>query len=482
MTPVETYNWKTRSRFLNRSDELARLVDWWKGRDQNALALYGRRRVGKSWLFRAFADQKPALVLVAERRATGAQLDRFAEQLEPHLGVRPDLPDLAALFRVLYRLADTRTLVVIDEFPYLLPTRKTQMHDVLTAVQAVIEEERDDSELKLVLCGSHIAQMQGLLAEGSPIRGRLTPLSVAAMSFAESQDFLSGSITERIERYSVSGGMATYLSELGSGGSLADLICKRVIDPRASLFNDPREVLEEEFNKPGTYFSLLEELAHGEAGIADLAQAVKRRTSDLTPYLEELDDMRLVRTLEPTGTKRSAKRYRLADPFLAFWFHFVFGFQDDLEAGLAPKNLYKNEIASALPGHTAALYEQLCQEYVRTAMGMPAGSWWGKALPEHRQDGSRMVEEIDVVGTRQGRVEVLGECKWTNAKLGFGVLRDLEEYKLPALRKDGGRIAKDVRIALFSKAGFKQSVLDAAAERTDIDLIDLGELERGLLI
>jgi len=43
---------------------------------------------------------------------------------------------------------------------------------VLTGVQAAIEEERDGSSLKLVLCGSHIAQMQGLLAEQSPLRGR----------------------------------------------------------------------------------------------------------------------------------------------------------------------------------------------------------------------------------------------------------------------------------------------------------------------
>lgn len=118
------------SRFIDRDGDLARLEDWWQGAETNALALYGRRRVGKSWLFRRFAHGKPAVVLVADRRAQGPQLDRFAEQLEPLLGIRPALDSVAALVEALYTLAGKRKiLVVIDEFPYLLlrPTANAMM-------------------------------------------------------------------------------------------------------------------------------------------------------------------------------------------------------------------------------------------------------------------------------------------------------------------------------------------------------------------
>ncbi len=94
--------------FLNREEDLKRLESWWKGGDRNALALYGRRRVGKSWLFRAFAHGKPAVILVADQGAPGRQMSRFADALEPHLGVRPELTDLSSLFRTLYRLAADR--------------------------------------------------------------------------------------------------------------------------------------------------------------------------------------------------------------------------------------------------------------------------------------------------------------------------------------------------------------------------------------
>jgi uncharacterized protein len=67
---MDVFGFPARDRFLDREIDLARLDDWWGGREVNALALYGRRRVGKSWLFRRFADGKPAvvLVLIAGRR------------------------------------------------------------------------------------------------------------------------------------------------------------------------------------------------------------------------------------------------------------------------------------------------------------------------------------------------------------------------------------------------------------------------------
>src|SRR5690242_13037272 len=113
---VDAFSFPAHDRFLNRTADLARLEDWWSGGEQNALALYGRRRVGKSWLFREFAHGKPALLLVADRRAEAPQLERFADQLEPLLGVRPAIDNVPDLIKTLYTLAaDQRLLVVIDE-------------------------------------------------------------------------------------------------------------------------------------------------------------------------------------------------------------------------------------------------------------------------------------------------------------------------------------------------------------------------------
>ncbi|MGH2762984.1 MAG: ATP-binding protein [Thermoleophilaceae bacterium] len=483
----DSFSFAAHGEFLDRAADLERLEDWWSGKDRNALALFGRRRVGKSWLFREFAHGKPALILVSERRAEGAQLIRFADRLEPLLGLRPDLPDVAALFSALYALAeDEKALVIIDEFPYLLPTRARDREGVLTAVQAVMED-RDSSQLKLVLCGSHIGQMATLLAEESPIRGRLTPLAIDPLRFNDAQEFVdAASAKERIERFAVAGGMSLYLDELGRGGSLRNRICERVLNHRGPLFNDPREVLEEELRQPGIYFSVLEELAARERSIGDLASAIGAKGRELGPYLKTLRVMQLVEQIAPVTAGREFRhhRFRVADGFLRFWFRFVFSFQEDLRTGLLPSDHYDGEIEPVLADHVAPVFESLCREWTRRQLGRRAsrvGSWWGNALNKLRQTGQRQIEEVDVVGLRRSSVTIVGECKWTSRAVTPQVLTDLETYKIPAMRQAKLKFANGgPMIVLFSRSGFNQNLIDIAAKRRDLQLIELDQIIDGL--
>ncbi|HLL91352.1 MAG TPA: ATP-binding protein, partial [Solirubrobacteraceae bacterium] len=300
---MNAFSFPARDRFLDRKADLARMEDWWSGGETNALALYGRRRVGKSWLFRRFADGKPAVVLVADRRAQVPQLDRFAVALEPLLGVRPALDGVPSLLEALYTLAERETtLAVIDEFPYLLPASESDRDEVLTSIQAVMEE-RDASRLKLVLCGSYIGQMERLLT--GPLRGRLTSLPVNPLDFGQATVYLGAdtTATDKVERYAIAGGMSLYLDELGRGGTLRQRVCARVLDPRGPLFNDPREVLEEELRSPGVYYSLLEELATGKKSLSDLATALGRRTPDIQGYLKTLRGMHIVERHAPVTAR-----------------------------------------------------------------------------------------------------------------------------------------------------------------------------------
>jgi AAA+ ATPase superfamily predicted ATPase len=485
---MPVFRWNIRDEFLNRAEDLAQIEEWWSGRDRNALALYGRRRVGKSWLFRAFAHGKPSVLLISERLTEGVQLNRFAQRLEPQVGVRPDLPDLATLFELLYSLAETKTLVIIDEFPYLLPTTKAKQTEVLSSLQAVMEERRESSKLKLILCGSHIAQMQTLLAEDSPLRGRLTPQPVLPMTFADAQLFIGDAKpAERIERYAVAGGMSMYLDELARGsGRLRQGVCKRVLNQRGPLFNDPREVLEEEFRQPGVYFSLLEELSKGESTVGDLATALSRPTTDLTPYLETLREMQLVERVAPVTVGRESRdhRFRIGDGFLRFWFRFVFPFQEDLRSGLQAEDHYSGEIEPVLAEHVAPTFESLCRQWTRRTLGSSAsrvGSWWGPALNALRKTGERTEEEIDVVGLQRGRVTLVGEAKWRSGRMNVKVLEDINQYKLPALRQGGIKIAADPLILLFSRSGFNDNLTKLADKQGNVRLVELDELISGLL-
>jgi AAA+ ATPase superfamily predicted ATPase len=470
---------------MNRVDDLAELEAWWEHPTRDAIALVGRRRVGKSWLFRRFADEKPAIILVADRRLLSTQMARFAEALEPAVGARPAIGSVAELVRLLYALGRAeKVLAVVDEFPFLLPETENARHEVLSEIQAVMEDHRDDSATKLLICGSLIGQMESLLTAKSPLHGRLRRLDVWPLTFAESKPMMSSpdAPEERIIRFAVAGGMASYLAELGPG-ELRDVVCRSVLDRRGPLFDEPRVVLEQELRSPATYFSTLEALAHGPASTEHLVAALQLKSTALTYYLETLREMRLMTSSLPVGAPKGSRSYkhRVSDGFVRFWFRFVFGNQDGLQEGLAPEDLWEAEIAPYLPDFVGQTYEELCIRYTRRRYGAVAprvGGWWGPALNKQRQAKERFTEEVDVIGAARGRLQVAGECKWTTKPMPKKALDDLREFKLPAIRQEG-RLKwpnAEPEILLFARSGFSDELKAVVEDDAKVHLVALDEL------
>lgn len=475
---MDTFEWPNVSEFINRTEELTALEKWWGSRERMPICLYGRRRSGKSWLFRKFAHEKPAVLLVARRTAPGAQLDDFAERLEPLLGVRPSLPDLPSLFRLLYRAArKEKILVVIDEFPYLLPTTDAETNRELTAIQAVMEEEQGNSLLKLVLCGSLVTQMESLLAERGPLHGRLIPLQIHPVAFPEARLFLPElSPLEQFERFSVTGGMPRYLSVLGGPDSLRDVVCHHVFNRNAALWDECRTVLEQELREPKIYFAVLQALANGDKESNEIVQAIHSDPQRVSKYLNVLEGMKVVDRTLPISAKNSSRvgHWHLRDPFFRFWFRFVFPFQDDLESGLQAKKFYDLEVVPNLNDHVAPEFEDFARRWTRETYGnktTKVGSWWGPSLNEYRRSGTRQSEEIDIVGLGQKKVSLIGEVRWRNKAMDISYLREIEKFKLPALRQSDLEVVDKPLILLFSRGGYTEALQTEAQTREDLELI-----------
>jgi uncharacterized protein len=475
---AEAFRWLSASEFVDREGELAELERWWQDPDRTPMSLYGRRRCGKSWLLRRFAHGKPAVVLVARRIAPGAQLDDFADRLEPLLGVRPALNSLADLFRTLYRAGrDQKLLVVIDEFPYLLPVTEADTDRELTAIAAVMEDERDTSALKLVLCGSLVAQMESLLPERGPLHGRLRPFQLHPVGLKEARLFMPG-LTDPIiafERFAITGGMPRYLTVLGDPRPVADVVCERLLNPNAALWDEGKSLLQE-LREPKVYFAILEALASGDKDSAEIVTALRSDAQRVSKYLRVLEEMRLVDRRLPAGAEPSSRsgHWHLRDPFLRFWFRFVFPFQDDLESGLPASTLYDTEVAPALNDHVGPQFEEHCRRWTRATQKVTrVDAWWGHALHALRRTGVRSSEEIGIVGTARAKVAVIGEARWRNSAMDVGYLFEIESYKLPALRQSGTRVVPTPRILFFSRGGYTDALRTAADGRDDVTLVDV---------
>ena len=485
MDVPQAYEWSAISEFENRAADLARLERWWASSDREPLNLFGRRRVGKSWLFRRFAHGKPAVILVADRVSAGQQLEQMAIQLEPVLGVRPQLDDVAGLVRVLYQLARTgKVLVVIDEFPYLLGTTQSEQAGNLVAIQAVLEQERDQSKIKLMVTGSTIAQMEAMQAERSPMHGRLQPLPLRPLPFSDARQLMDvKDPLEQMTRFSVAGGMPRYLTAL-RGADLPDVLADQVIDRRAQLFNEPRALLQTELREPAVYFSILAALSGNPQNVAAIAATVRMETKELSNYLATLEALQLVSRHRPVGTASDARgsQWRCDDHFVRFWFRFVQPYQGELEAGANPRGHVDLAVMPYLSEHTAPAFETVVRAWMRqewAGRASAVGAWWGPSLHALRARKERSTEEIDAVALHAKKVVAVAEAKWTNKPLGARVLADLTQFKLPALTQAGFDVT-GCDIVLASKSGFTDGVRELAATVRGVQLLDAEILIRAL--
>jgi AAA+ ATPase superfamily predicted ATPase len=482
---MDRYVFGSHADFLDRTAELQALESWWNDdSDRFPLVLFGRRRVGKSWLFRQFAHGRPADVFVCDRLAEADQLWAFAGGLEGRLGVRPHFPDVASFYQFLFRQArDERRLAVIDEFPELL--RLGGRPDSVLA--RVMEDELHRSRLKLILCGSQVSTMERLMTERQPLRGRGRRLLLPPLRFPDAAAaFLGGhDPAELVTRYAVAGGMPLYLRRLGRAGPLRTIVCEDLLQPLAPFFNEPWEVLEKELVGTAVHFSLLRALSrHQDMTWQELLAESRVSEGNASRNIRVLQDLHLVEAANPMFSEPSARqrRYRLRDHLMRFWFRFVFPWQEELQAGLSARDHYDHNVAPQLAEHVSPVFEDVCRTWVRLTRPDTAdavGRWWGPARHDLRRREVRMSEEIDVVAASGRRVSVIGECKWTGQPMRRRVLDDLLEHKVPALAQVGVDVGQ-AQIVLFSRSGFAPDLRAAAGER-DVRLVDLGQLVADLV-
>ncbi len=475
----EPYLFPSIDAFRDRREELATIGDWFDDdAEWRAMTLYGRRRVGKSWLFRAFAHGRDADIFVASTRGLADQLAGFSETLGRD-GERPALPDLEAFFRLLYRRArDSRRLVVIDELPYLW----TAERDLPSILLKVMEEEAPSSRLKLLIAGSHVGMMERLLAEREALHDRLRPLRIRALDFWHAVEILGdGDPEQLLTAYSIAGGMPRYLAEVAGAPDPVARLAALCLDPHGPLFDEPRSILAQELDVPHTYFSLLSVLASGPKSWGDLSSQSKVESDRLGRYLRTLENLGIVTQKAPVTDPARVGRnrlYEISDGFLRFWFRFVFPFQADLEAGLAPATVLETEILPELADHIAPAVEEVARDWVRrTGVGgaTRVGSWWGPALNEFRATNERTSEEIDIVGIARNRVTVVGEVRWRSRPMDVGILGDIDRFKLPALRK-ATNVAAHPQIVLVSRSGFTPALHEAADREPRIRLVEIAQL------
>lgn len=385
----------------------------------------------------------------------------------------PAFPSWDSAFSYLSEYVREHKLVlVIDEFPYIAASDKS----ILSLLQHNIDLNWKDTNLFLILCGSSMSFMQNeVLSYKSPLFGRRTAqIHLKPFGFYESSELLhSFSYEEKIQYYSILGGVPQYLEKVDQSKSLKENLMQLFFQTSAYLYDEPQMLMKQELREPAVYNSIVTAIANGKTKINEICDFTKENTSKVSKYIANLIEMGIVKKEVPFKENAELSKkgvYRLEDAMFQFWFRFVFENRDLIETKQS-ELLYESIVKEHLSEFVSFPFEKICMEFLirkSSKNNLPFqiirfGKWWGNDSIEKKQ------VEIDIVC--EGVKDLLiGECKWQNEVIDMDILEKTKSRSRLFPKYD------KVYIVLFSKAGFSTEVKKAAEEDKHILLFTMDDL------
>jgi AAA+ ATPase superfamily predicted ATPase len=233
-------------------------------------------------------------------------------------------------FDFLYSISkDNRFIVVIDEFQYLTAVLKSWP----TILQRHWEKLKK-TKIFLVLSGSLISSIYRIaIGYGAALYGRKTAeMNIKPLNFMDTRNFFKTDIYNIIKIYMILGGVPRYLEEFDSG-NIYNNIKKKILNKNSFLYNEPLNLLHEEFKDLTSYFAVLDVIGSGATTFNEISLKSRIAQNKLSKVLDVLIGVELIASEESIikNNVRNKHIYYIKDNLFNFWFKFVYPFRSLLE-------------------------------------------------------------------------------------------------------------------------------------------------------
>ena len=413
-------------KFVDRIEETARLRDALSKEKSSLVVMSGRRRLGKSTLIKRVLSDSDVYFL-ADRSEGQHQRTLFAKVVAQ---VFPDFdkltyPDWESIFRAVNYRTDKRFTLCLDEFPYLVE----QSPELPSVLQKLVDEKL--LKYNLVLCGSSQNMMYGLFLDSTaPLYGRadeimkLTPIRLPYIQDALNLDAMSA-----IEEYSVWGGVPRYWELRENRKSLDDALWRNILSVNGTLYEEPIKLFQDDVKDIVKISTIMSYIGTGAHRLSEIAARCNEPATNLSRPLKKLINLGFLEKGVPFGIdEKNAKKslYKIADPFMAFYYQFVVPNRSFIELGR--RLPLEQALAAHFSEYVSMQWEKLCRDAITGNLlnGIVYGKakrWWGSVLNEDKKPEQ---VEFDVMAESLDKKYLLvGECKWTNQENGKQLTAEL---------------------------------------------------------
>lgn len=406
-------------KFVDRKDETTRLKDALSREKPTLTVLYGRRRLGKSTVIKRVLTETDVYFLAdrSERQHQQSMLTKVLAQVFPDFD-KIFYPDWETILRAVNYRTTERFTLCIDEFPYLVE----QSPELPSVLQKLIDEKI--LKYNIVACGSSQNMMYGQFLDSSaPLYGRAGEIiKFKPIKLPYIQEALGFEAESAIEEYAVWGGVPRYWELRENNASLADALWHNILSGNGTLYEEPVKLFQDDVKDVTKTSTIMSYVGSGAHRLSEIASRCGEPATNLSRPLRKLMDLGFLEREVPFGTdeKNSKKSlYKIADPFMAFYYQFVVPNRSFIELGRRfPVEQALDEHFSEYVGRQ---WERICRDAVTGnridgILYGKANRWWGPVINE---GGKPEQAEFDVVAESLDKKQLLvGECKWTARENG----------------------------------------------------------------
>lgn len=414
---------------VGRKQEIEELKNLYESEKAEFVAIYGRRRVGKTFLVKEMFQDKMTFYhsglspFDKVRKITMRdQLEAFYASLQRYGLEENSCPkSWMEAFRLLGELLDQldngkRQLIFIDELPWM----DTSRSKFLMAFEHFWNTWGAwHDRVMLVVCGSATSWMlDNLINSKGGLYDRLTwQIKLTPFTLNECKDFfkvknVALSTYDIVESYMILGGIPYYLNYLQRGKSLAQNIDLLFFNRNAKLISEFQRLFGSLFVNPDDYMDIVRLLAKRHTGYTrdEIASKLGMTSGgSFTKMLEALAASDFIVTYHPFGFSQKEIRYKLTDSFCLFYLRFVDGHH------LSDESFWQHhQNTPQLNSWRGLAFEQVCFSHVskiKKALGVE-----GVASMESawiiRGDEEKKGSQIDMLIVRDDRVVNLCEMKF----------------------------------------------------------------------
>lgn len=430
-------------KFVGRNYELNLLKEEEDKKSASLIAVYGRRRVGKTRLIEEFYKGKKKFWKFdgLENQPKSKQIRLFLSTLARHsdnpLYETAKCENWLDVFKLLDQAINQSSkncdiTLFFDELPYMANRRSEMISDLKWAWDNLWSKKE---KFTLVLCGSVALFMVDSVINSSALYGRINlEICLKPLTLQECYEFFEKRYSRReiVNLYMFCGGIPAYLMQFKKNLSVAVNINKLAFCKDGYFTQEFQRIFKDVFHEDSIYrkimlqFSKYKSLKAGE--LIELLSMTAG--SGFNRYLDNLEKASFIKGFVPCGKpeKSKLKRYSLDDEYLHFYFKFI---QPNLRKieGNTDKDLFSQIVQTNRYQSWAGLaFERVCIKHAKKIMEALKIDQLVKEYGPYYDRSSNKEEsvQIDLMFDRYDPVITICEMKYYVVKIGKWVLKDME--------------------------------------------------------